>query len=74
MMFHVRDGLYFERADEAGSVRIVKRASHEPGAPVVFEVVLDAHSWMSVLTEVSFDPGQMMPLANELHRGIGQVV
>ena len=52
-MFHVRDGLFFEKQAD-GAVRILKRTDGRDDAPVVFDMVLDKHSWASVIATMSF--------------------
>lgn len=74
-MFHVANGLFFQRLDDSGAVRIVKRESNDPESPIQFDAVLTAHAWMSVVTEVGYNPGATAhALANEIHRGIGSAV
>ena len=51
-MFHVNNGLYFKRLDD-GSVLIVKRTDSHPDSPIVFEQIIDADSWASIVTSVS---------------------
>ena len=52
-MFHVRDGLFFERQTE-GAIRILKRTNGRDDAPIVFDMVLDKHAWASVIATMSF--------------------
>ena len=40
----------------------------------LLDVVVDECSWVSVIDAVSFNPGQVFSLANEIHRGIGSGV
>ncbi len=51
-MFHVQDGLYFERTPE-GRVLIRKTTTGHADAPVLFEQVVDADAWASVVATVS---------------------
>jgi hypothetical protein len=52
-MFHLRDGLYFERLEDGG-VRIVKTATGQFGdAKNVFEIEVSAGEWASVVAAVS---------------------
>jgi hypothetical protein len=51
-MFHVSDGLFFERLED-GKVRIRKTTDGRDGSPVVFEQVIDAGSWSSVVLSMS---------------------
>lgn len=51
-MFHINEGLYFEKLPD-GSVRIVKRSGNEPESPVIFDHVLDAGQWASVVAAMS---------------------
>jgi len=46
-MVHVKDGLYFERADEKGSIRIVVKT--ENTGRILFETVLTLDEWASVI-------------------------
>ncbi len=52
-MFHAQDGWFFERDATYGSVRIIKRESARDDAPVVAEVLLDKHSWASIIASMS---------------------
>ncbi len=57
-MFHVRDGLFFERLNSepgygCGCVRIVKRESGRDDAPIVLDMILNASSWASVVASMS---------------------
>ena len=56
-MFHVKDGLFFERIDSApgigvGAVRIIKRQNGADESPVIFETVIDHSSWASVVASM----------------------
>src|SRR5262245_48432192 len=53
-MFHVNNGLYFERVGD-GSVRVVKKESATENAPIIFEYTLDANDWASVISSMSVD-------------------
>lgn len=57
-MFHLRDGLFFQRIETepgygCGCVRIVKHESARDGAPVVFDMIIDASSWASIVSSMS---------------------
>lgn len=57
-MFHVSDGLYFERVahDQGhgiGAVRIVKKRDAKLDSPIIFEQIIDADAWASVVSTVS---------------------
>lgn len=51
-MFHVKDGLFFERHAD-GAVRIMKRTDARDDAPVLLDMVVDKHSWASVIATMS---------------------
>ena len=51
-MFHVNNGLYFKRFDD-GSVLIVKKVDSSNDARTIFEQVLDADGWASVVASLS---------------------
>lgn len=51
-MFHSNAGLYFEKLPD-GAVRILKRSGNEPDSPVIFDHVLDAGQWASVVAAMS---------------------
>ena len=51
-MFHVKDGLFFERIED-GSVRIVQRKDAKDESPIVFETVIEKDPWASVIATVS---------------------
>jgi len=51
-MFHVSNGLYFKRLND-GSVLIVKKTDSHPDSLIVFEQVIDADYWASIVTSVS---------------------
>jgi hypothetical protein len=52
-MFHLTDGLFFERLPD-NQVRILKCESGRDDAPIVFDITLDAHSWASVIASMSY--------------------
>lgn len=59
-MFHVSDGLFFERVvpteinpKKFGGVRIIKRKEAKDDSPIVFEQFLDAESWASVVASMT---------------------
>lgn len=62
-MFHVRDGLFFERLNHepgygCGCVRIVKKIEVDGGPAGVneatqFDMILDASTWASVVASMS---------------------
>lgn len=52
MMFHWRDGLYFERAAD-GSVQIIKKQRSGDVEIQTFEVIIDADGWASIVASVS---------------------
>ena len=51
-MFHVRDGLFFER-QPGGAVRILKRTDARDDAAVVLDIVVDKDAWASVIATMS---------------------
>jgi hypothetical protein len=51
-MFHVKNGLWFERT-ENGSVHLVKKADARDNAPVMEDIVIDDSSWASIVATVS---------------------
>lgn len=51
-MFHSSEGLYFEKWAD-GSVRILKRTWNSEESPVIFDHVLDAGQWASVVAAMS---------------------
>lgn len=51
-MFHINQGLYFEKLPE-GAVRILKRSGNSDDSPVIFDHVLDAGQWASVVAAMS---------------------
>lgn len=51
-MFHSNSGLYFERLPDGG-VRILKKADSNESSPVIFDHVLDAGQWASVVAAMS---------------------
>ncbi len=55
-MFHLTNGLYFERLDD-GSVRIVKTdgpaGPDDDGSVIEFDITTDASGWASVVATVS---------------------
>lgn len=51
-MFHVGNGLYFDRLAD-GSVKVIKRKSCMMGEPIVFEQVLDVSTWASVVLSMT---------------------
>ncbi len=51
--FHLTDGLFFQRC-VGGSVRMVKRENGRDGAPVLFEITVDASAWASIIASMSF--------------------
>lgn len=52
-MFHVKDGLYFERL-ENNSVRVVKmKTAMADCEEISFEATLDRDAWASVISSVS---------------------
>lgn len=51
-MFHSSNGLYFEKLAD-GAVRILKKADNNDSSPVIFDHVLDAGQWASVVAAMS---------------------
>jgi hypothetical protein len=49
-MFHLQDGLHFERLQD-GSVRVAKTDGSQ-GGPVEWEMTVDAGSWASVVADI----------------------
>ena len=63
-MFHVKNGLFFERIDASkldkdhaaefyGGVRILVTKDGKEGSPVVFEQMLTAEAWASVVASMT---------------------
>lgn len=52
-MFHVSGGLFFERLPD-NKVRIIKRESGRDDARLIFEQIMDADSWASVIASMSY--------------------
>ena len=53
--FHAKDGLFFERINEAGDVKISVVKEGMAGSEVVFETVIREGSWASAMASVSRD-------------------
>jgi hypothetical protein len=73
-VFHHRDGLYFERLAD-GSVRMFKRATANPADPLLFEHIIPASEWPSIVSSVSAG-GELdgrYAAAQVLHESLGQV-
>lgn len=51
-MFHVEDGLCFERMDN-GDVRIIKRHDGHPSSDIILAQTIDADAWASVIATMS---------------------
>ena len=51
-MFHIGNGLYFDRLPDGG-VRILKKADENETSQVIFDHVLDAGQWASVVAAMS---------------------
>ena len=51
-MLELTNGLYFEKQDD-GAVRILKKADSNESSPVIFDHVLDAGQWASVVAAMS---------------------
>lgn len=71
--FHNRDGWYFKRVDEAGTVRIRKRVTGHDGAEIVTEIEIPENEWASIVAHVSRrgETSQTWQQARSLH-GEGQ--
>ena len=71
-MFHVSDGLYFERLDD-GSVRVSKQDSKN--GEVIFTNTMDADSWASVVSSMSKggEIDNRFYSAREFHQSTGAV-
>lgn len=52
-MFHLNDGLFFERLPE-GKVRIVQKEGGPEGGTVFFDLTVDANAWASVIASMSY--------------------
>lgn len=74
-MFHLKDGLYFEREenpDGIGHVRIMKRQSAADGAPILFDMLVHESQWISLIAAMSVSGEQASHVwASQFHRGIG---
>lgn len=51
-MLYLNEGLYFENLPD-GKVRILKRSGSQDDSPVIFDHVLDANQWASVIATMS---------------------
>ena len=51
-MLQLPNGLYFEKLAD-GAVRILKKADSNDSSPVIFDHVLDAGQWASVVAAMS---------------------
>lgn len=51
-MLELNEGLSFEKQPDGG-VRIVKRSGNDAESPVIFDHVLDAGEWASVVAGMS---------------------
>ncbi len=67
-MFHVKDGLYFDRLAD-GSVQIQKKTDGKEGAKVVMDLEIDPDSWASVVASVCAigEDGNTFRQASNLH-------
>ncbi len=67
-MFHVADGLYFDRLDE-GSVHIRKETKEADSTSVLFEQTISPSEWASIVAAVSHPENQdgAHDAANKLH-------
>jgi hypothetical protein len=72
-MFHVTNGLFFERLTD-GSVRLIKRVSHQENAPVLFEYTLNPNQWASVIASMSYwgEENEGFYRALKFHNGNGE--
>lgn len=52
-MFHVVDGLYFQKLKD-GAVRVLKTAGGQEDSPVIFDQTLEASQWASVIATMSY--------------------
>ena len=52
-MFHVADGLFFERY-ATGEVRVVKTSDGRMDGPIVFDQIINMHVWASVIATMSY--------------------
>lgn len=51
-MLYLNEGLSFEKQPDGG-VRIVKRSGNDDQSPVIFDHVLDAGEWATVVAAMS---------------------
>lgn len=52
--FHYKDGLFFKRIDEEGSVQITKmKSAHHAETVVIFQVVINPTGWASIISDLS---------------------
>ena len=67
-MFHVEDGLFFERLDD-GAVRIQKREGPLVGDKVLMDVIVSVDSWCSVVAHMGAkgDVGDRHDAVREMH-------
>jgi len=67
-MFHVKDGLCFERL-ECGAVRIIMKHPDKEDCNI-FEQIIDPSSWASVVSTVSSgDSAEMFQIAQAMQQG-----
>lgn len=69
--FHNREGWYYKRIDDKGTVRIRKRASAHEDAPVVAEIEIPENEWASIVAHVTAggETGASWRAAREFHAG-----
>jgi hypothetical protein len=67
-MFHVKEGLYFERM-AYGKVHIMKRSTVHPESPIEMDMILEDSDWASIVASVSArnETGETYREAMEFH-------
>jgi hypothetical protein len=64
-MFHLIEGLFFERLAD-GNVRILKTNGKLETDPVTFDMVIDSHQWDGVVAGLKIQPGLSLPVGVEV--------
>lgn len=67
-MFHVKEGLYFERTTYGG-VHITKRSTAHPESPIEMDMIINDSEWASIMASVSArnETGETYREAMEFH-------
>ncbi len=60
-MFHLIEGLFFERLTD-GSIRILKTNGILETDPVTFDMIIDERQWDGVVAAMKIQPGLSLPV------------